>query len=168
MIKNIIKNLLDIQEKYNTPIESHPKFKSLKKAQLEQMKNEKKQQEEILLSYKELLDKVNALENKEEIPDEVQIDFLLKAIKSDFKFKDKNTISQEIQAKRDKVKRMNEELDKIHEEQVKKPKAKIKEEQYIKEELKKMSMSSYYGFIITDFPKNVEQARIFEFKITID
>ena len=164
-IKNIIKNLLDIQEKYNTPIESHPKFKSLKKAQLEQMKNEKKTQEEILLSYKELLDKVNALENKEEIPDEVQIDFLLKAIKSDFKFKDKNTISQEIQAKRDKVKRMNEELDKIHEEQVKKPKAKIKEEQYIKEELKKMSMSSYYGFIITDFPKNVEQARIFEFKI---
>lgn len=165
-INLIIKNLLDIQDKVNTPIESHPKFKSLKKAQIEQMKKEKVQQEEILKPYKALLEKLNALENKEKINDELQINFLIQTIKLDFQYKDNQTLLNEIQAKRDRIAKLNEELKKIKEEQVKKPKAKVKEEQYIKEELKKMSANSYRGFIIVDFPKNVEQARIFEYKIS--
>lgn len=164
-ISLIIKNLLDIQEQLNTPIESHPKFKSLKKAQIEQMRKEKVQQEEMLKPFKSLIEKVNALDNKEDINDELQIDFLIQSIKLDFYYKDNQTLLNEIQAKRDRTAKLNEELKTIKEEQIKKPKAKVKEEQYIKEELNKISINSYRGFIIVDFPKNIEQARIFEYKI---
>ena len=207
-IDEIIRSILDIQTKIDTPIESHPKFKSLRKPQLEQMRKEKEQLTEQILPYKPLLDRLNKELQQHPIPetpqplpppqpvvqpsgkdkgkskdktpsppptvpiekqipcsDDLQIDFLLTTIKLDFPSKTSSQLRNDIQSKRDRIIRINNEIDKIKEEQIKKPKAKVKEEQYLKEELKKIEMNSYYGFIIINFPKNAEQARLFEYKI---
>ena len=207
-IDDIIRNILDIQTKIDTPIESHPKFKSLRKPQLEQMRKEKEQLTEQILPYKPLIDRLNKELQQHPIPstpqplpppqpvvqpsgkdkskskdktpsppptvpvekiipcsDELQIDFLLTTIKLDFPSKTASQLKTDIQSKRERIIRINNEIDKIKEEQIKKPKAKVKEEQYLKEELKKIEMNSYYGFIIINFPKNAEQARLFEYKI---
>lgn len=160
-IEEIKKKYTDILEKIHTPIEAHPKFKSLKKAQIEQIQKEK---DELSESIKDVRDIFEPLFNKEieDISDENKISLLIKQIQHDFPFKDEKTITEEINIRHQRKTEIELGLDKIHEEQAKKPKTKIKEEQNLKNELEKLINESYSGFILVDFPNTYQQFTLFE------
>lgn len=160
-IDELIQKYVEIYEKINTPIESHPKYKSLKKAQIEQIQKEKDELEESIKDIKEIIEPY-AKKEIETLSDENMIKILMYNIQNDFPFKDEKTLTEEINTRNQRKSEIEQELEKIHEEQAKKPKAKVKEEQTLKNELEKINTESYSGFIIVDFPRTYNQYILFE------
>lgn len=166
-IEELIKKTIETLEKLETPIEAHPKFKTFKKPQIEQMEKEKAAEEEKFKEMKKIITPIRESISNSEFPnDELIVNLLLEYIKQDFPEKDPNQVVEDILKKHRRKKEIMEELAKIKEEQAKKPKAKVKEEQQLNNELTKMSVDSNKGFILVDFPQNVEQAKILENKLT--
>ena len=129
-IESIIKNILELYIKLNTPIEeqSVPKSKMAKKNQnqIEQLKQEYealKKENAFQLSIIEPLmqnkngDEKNNINNInikkiiEEIPDEKLIDLILLNIKKDFPMKDKSQIEEEINLRKSKIEGIEKELE---------------------------------------------------------
>jgi hypothetical protein len=161
-LDELIKRSIETMEKLDTPIEAHPKFKTFKKNQIDQMMNEKAQEE---VKFTEIRKIITPLKD-DRCNNELLINLLLEYIKIDFPQRPHEAIVEEILNKHRRRKEINEELAKIKEEQAKKPKAKVKEEQLLTNELNKLNLVSNLGFIVLDFPKNAEQARILEHKFT--
>ena len=157
MINNYVEEYLKITE----PIENHPKFKSMKKNQIEALEKEKGEQ---LEKFKDLLPIIEPLAKKEieKLNDDDIINLLLKKIKNDFPYKDENAILEEITKRNDRIKEIENELNLILEEQQKKPKAKVKEQQNYQNELEKINKDKYSGFFLIDFPETYEQFIRFE------
>ena len=127
-INEITSFYLDEYKRLHTPIENNPKFKTLKKNQIIQMKE--KMEEELKL-YKNIftliendlkINKNTVEENKfeeiniEEISDELKINILINEIQKDFPKKEENIINEEIQIRIQKKKKLEEELNKLKEE----------------------------------------------------
>ena len=186
-IESIIKNILELYIKLNTPIEeqSVPKSKMAKKNQnqIEQLKQEYealKKENAFQLSIIEPLmqnkngDEKNNINNInikkiiEEIPDEKLIDLILLNIKKDFPMKDKSQIEEEINLRKSKIEGIEKELETMtsNEENTKKGKVNIKEKDRLTKDKETLINESYSGFIINDFPKTLTQFKLFEKKCT--
>jgi hypothetical protein len=150
MINGYVEEYLKIKE----PIENHPKFKSMKKNQIEALEKEKEEQ---LEKFKDLLPIIEPFAKKEieKINDDDLINLLLQKIKNDFPYKDENTILEEITNRNNRIKEIEEELNKVAEEQQKKPKAKVKEQQNYQNELEKINKEKYSGFFFNRLPRNI-------------
>jgi hypothetical protein len=167
-LDELIKKNIEILEKFELPIEQHPKYKpNMKKNQIDQLINEKSQEEEKFKEMKVMISPIrDSIKSGDKPNTEALVDFLFYFLKQDFPEKDQNSISDEIIKRTKRKKEINEELAKIKEEQTKKAKAKQKEEQQFLVELSKLSAESNKGFIILDFPKNFKQAMVLENKLT--
>ena len=160
-VNDMINGYVEEYLKIKKPIENHPKFKSMKKNQIEALEKEKEEQ---LEKFKDLLPIIEPFAKKEveKINDDDLINLLLQKIKNDFPYKDENTILEEITNRNNRIKEIEEELNKIAEEQQKKPKAKVKEQQNYQNELEKINKEKYSGFFLIDFPETYEQYIRFE------
>jgi hypothetical protein len=166
-LEELIKKNIEALERLETPIEANPKYKTLKKNQIDQLIAEKAQEEEKFKEMKKLILPIrNSIKNNEPVDDEVIVTFLLENIKLDFPEKDPASVLDEAVKKNKRKKEIQEELLKIKEEQAKKPKAKVKEEQQLIAELAKITSDANKGFIILDFPQNQQQAKILESRLT--
>lgn len=200
-IIDILNNYFEILKKIETPIESHPKFKTLKKPQIEQLMKDKEVEEQKIAHIKEVIVSLKQQKDcNERLDDERLVDLLIEAIVEDFKLNQNqnnnnfnnntesivsptnlqnnqllNSLAQqgysqqylEDQIQKNKRKaEIQEELNKIKEEQAKKAKTKQKEEQQLIAELNKLNSTSYSGFILVDFPSTVKQAKLLEQKLS--
>lgn len=167
VLSDIIKKNIEILERLETPIEANPKYKTLKKNQIDQLVSERQQEEAKFAEMRKLIAPLrDSMKSGDAPSDELLLNLLMEYIKQDFTEKAHSQIVEEILAKNRKRKEINEELAKIKEEQLKKPKAKVKEEQQFIAELAKLNVDNNKGFIVLDFPNNIEQARLFENRIT--
>ena len=161
----IIKSAIEEYEKIMTPIEENPKFKTMKKNQIEALEQEKEKQLQEFSYVKSIIEPL-AKKEIEKLSDENYINLLIYYIKKDFPVVKKEDIQNEINSKREKLKNIEIELEKIKEEQIKKPNAKKKEEQQFLKDKENLQLESYKGFILIDFPKTLEQFKLFEKKCT--
>jgi len=163
---DLAKKALDILEKLEIPIEAHPKYKTFKKPQIDQMIADKALEEQKYAEVKkQALIIRESRNNGEPVPDEIIIAMLLEEINKDFPEKSNQVIVEEVLAKNKKKKELEAELAKIKEEQIKKPKNKLKEEQNCLAELAKLTVDNR-GFIITDFPTSYNQIKLLENMLT--
>ena len=181
-INDISKFYFDEYRRVHTPIEKNPKFKSMKKNQINQMKE---QMEEEIKKYKDIFtlmeeytnikQNIEEIINVEEVPDELKIKLLIYEIKKDFPEKNENEINEQIQTRNQKRQKLGEELNKLKEDmnpdllnninhkENKKPKNKSKKNnnanniQTISDELEKIINESFEGFILYDYPNNYNQ-----------
>jgi hypothetical protein len=161
-LDDLIKRSLETMERLDTPIESHPKYKTFKKNQIDQMITDKAVED---AKFAEIRAIITPLKD-DRYNNELLVDLLLEYIKIDFPERKQEMIVEEILNKHKRKKEINEELVKIKEEQAKKPKAKVKEEQQLTAELNKLNLVTNLGFVVLDFPRNAEQSRILEHKFT--
>lgn len=166
-LNELIKKNLEILEKLETPLEANPKFKTLKKNQIEQLQQERAQEELKFQELKPILISLrDSKSSNEQYDDNLLIDLLLTQINIDFPLKTKDQIIQELLNKNKRKKELSDELAKIKEEQSKKPKTKLKEEQHFLSELAKLNNDTSKGFVVINFPTTLKQAKLLEFKIT--
>ena len=175
-IESIIKDIVEIYNKINAPIEEpQTKGKQVKKINVDQIKQENeilKNENEFQLSIIEPIIQQN--ENKniktiiKEIPNEKLIDLILFYIKKDFPLKEKNQIEEEINQRKEKITNIDKELESmnVNEEQNKKAKINVKEKERLIKEKEQLINESYTGFIINDFPINLSQFKLIEKKCT--
>ena len=179
-IELIIKNIIELYNKLNTPIEeqSLQKLKQPKKnqTQIEQLKQEyeslKKENafqlsiiEPLLQNDEKIIDPKKIMT---EISDEKLIDLILYNIKKDFPMKDKNQIQEEINIRKGKIENIEKELETMTsiEDTNKKGKTNIKEKDRLIKDKEQLINESYTGFIINDFPKTLTQFKLLEKKCT--
>jgi adenylate kinase family enzyme len=163
-IPDIIKELKEIKLKSEEKIEDNPKFKSMKKNQIEQFEKEKEELKEKLKDFIPLLEQLPEDEN-EKINDETIVDLFILKLKLDFQLRDLEEVKKSIEENKETINQLNELINSIKEEQISKPKNKQKELEKAIQDLEKIYNDSYYGFITINFPENLQQARILEFKI---
>jgi len=168
-IEDLIQKSIEILERLETPIEAHPKFKSLKKNQIDQMVEEKNKEEIKYAEIKKIAIIIRDArkENKQINLDEVYVNLFFEFLKFDFPEKSESQILEEITQKHKRRKEINEELLKIKEEIAsKKAKNKAKEEQQLTQELNKINTEANRGIVLIDFPQTCNQARILENRLT--
>ena len=175
-INDITQFYIDEYDRLHTPIEKNPKFKTLKKNQIIQMKE---QMEEELKQYSDIFVLIEKHHNKgeenfdiEKISDELKIELLIYQIKKDFPKKNDNEINEQIQGRIQAKQKLEEEINKLKEEmenessnnnnkENKKPKNKPKKNtnnaNNLTEELEKIINESFEGFILYDYPNTYEQ-----------
>ena len=164
-IELLIKTALEDYEKVTTPIENMPKFKSMKKNQIEQLKAEKAIIEEQFSYVKSIIEPL-ATKTIDDLTDDSKIDLLLYQIKKDFPMKTQSEIENELNQRKERLEQIENELSKIKEEQAKKAKTKVKEEQNLTNEKNQLIQDSYSGFIVVDFPKTYAQFKLLEYRCT--
>lgn len=180
-MEKILREYIEIYNKVSIPLEEQPRFKTIKKNQIEQAKleieNLKKENAYQLSIIEPLMEgsgkgkdekAINIdFKNLPEIPDEKLIELLIFYIRKDFPMREKTEIGNEIKTRKEKIAFIDKELENIAiEEQNKKGKVNNKDkERYLKEKEQLIS-ESYTGFIINDFPKTLAQFKLFEFKTT--
>ena len=106
-------------------------------------------------------------ENKEEINDENIIELLIKKIKEDFPYKNLEEVKDDIIKKREDIKNLNNEIDKLKEEQEKKGgKFNItKDVQNFQQQIDKINNDSIKGFILIGIPESISQLKLLEKKL---
>ena len=181
-VEKIIRDCIEIYNKVSIPLEENPKFKTAKKNQIEQIKQEienlKKDNAYQISIIDPLMQRLGDsgkeeksididLKNLPEIPDEKIIDLLIFYIRKDFPMREKTEIGMEIKQRKEKISKIEKDLENMAiEEQNKKSKVNLKDkERFIKEKEQLMS-EPYVGFIINDFPQTLAQFKLFELKCT--
>ena len=158
-IYNPIEFLKDLRQK-KKKIDENIDEKSLKKYQIEQLKKEKINLKEEIKEYMDII------ENKDNLTDnEICIKILQKKIMEDFEMKNIENIKQEIANRREQIKNLTSELNRVKEEQQKKHKTNLRELQVYQQQLDKIEIESMIGFIIINFPNNLEQSKLIEEKM---
>ena len=164
-VGKIIKNCMETYEKITTPLEDHPKFKTMKKNQLEQLKAEREKEEHEFAYLRSIIEPY-AKKEIENISDDNLINLIFYYLQKDFPIKTKEEIEEEVNKKINRINTIEEELALIREEQLKKPKAKVKEEQNFIKEKETLIHNSYKGIILDDFPQTLNQFKLFEKRCT--
>lgn len=170
-VDEIIKKNLEILERLEIPVDQNPKYKNLKKTDLDKIiadrQIEEQKFEHLRIPVINLKLKLENCENSQEKKDEAIIDFCIDIIKADFPEKMSSQIINEILSKQKRKKEINEEILKLKEDK-NNPKAKTgtKNESQYQIELNKISIESNKGFILVDFPNNFSQAKILEQKLS--
>ena len=155
-IYNPIELLNDLRQKkkrIDEPIDEV----NLRKFQIDQLKKEKNNLTEEIKEYIELVENKNNLSD-----DEIYIKILQKKIKEDFEIKNIENIKQEIINKRETVNNLNNELNKVREEQQKKQRTNLRELQVFQQQLDKIDLDTMIGFVIINFPNTLEQSKLME------
>ena len=177
-INEITQFYINEYNRLHTPIEKNPKFKTMKKNQITQMKEnmeeELKQYHDIFILLEKYYNKNKEEENFdiEKISDELKIKLFIYQIKKDFPKKNENEINEQIQERIQKKQKLEEEINKIketmetetsHNNNKDNKKAKLKPKKNgnnlnsLTEELEKIINESFEGFILYDFPNTYEQ-----------
>ena len=105
-------------------------------------------------------------ENKKEINDENIIELLMEKIREDFPYKNIENVKKDIIKKREDIKNLNNEIEKLKEEQEKKGKFNIaKDVQNIQQQIDKIIIDSLIGFILIGIPENISQLKLIEKKL---
>ena len=166
-VNDILKDKVKLWNEINEPLENNPKFKTMKPNQIDTLKEEQnkkieefKSENQLILSYLE-----NTDENK--IPDdEMLLKLLIDNIEKDFPIKSEEEHIEEIVKKQSTLTELNKKLEELIEENENSKKPNLKEEQNIKNEIENIKKDSFKGFIITDFPKNLNQCVLLENYLT--
>ena len=178
-VESLIKSIVELYNKINAPIEEQQtKGKPGKKnANIEQLKleieNLKKENAYQLSIIKPIMQKSENNNNDikqimREIPNDHLIDLILFYIKKDFPLKEKSKVEEEITQRKEKISKVEKELENmaLTEEQNKKAKINVKEKERLIKEKEQLINESFSGFIINDFPRTLEQYKLFEKKCT--
>ena len=155
---DIIKNKVKEWNEINEPIENHPKFKTLKPNQIEQMKEEQDKKIEEFKTNNELI--ISFLEdtNENKKPsDEILLKLLINAVENEFPIKANEDNINEIIERQKKIKELNDKLQTLKEENTESKKPNLKGEQDLEKEIENIKNETFIGFIITDYPKNFSQ-----------
>ena len=105
-------------------------------------------------------------ENNKELNDENIIELLTGKIREDFQYKSLENVKKDIIKKREDIKNLNNEIDKLKEEQEKKAKFNIaKDVQNIQQQIDKIINDSLIGFILIGIPENITQLKLLEKKL---
>ena len=185
-INDITQFYLDEYKRLHLPIEKNPKFKSMKKNQITQMKDQIKEEMQKYNDIFLIIEKyININKNKIEefnididrISDDLKINLLLYEIQKDFPKKEENEINEKIKIRIQKKEKLEEEINKLKEEmdkeipnsnnsnnkENKKSKNKPKKNnnsnnlQNLTDELEKIINESLEGFILYDYPNTYNQ-----------
>ena len=164
---SILQELINEWNTINAPIENHPKFKSMKKNQIEQLKNEKqakieqfKPKYEIIKSYIE-----NTEENKVPL-DELLFTLLKYKVEEDFPKDQVESNKEKIIKRQTQIKTLEQNLNVLKEQNATSKKPKLKEEQQMQKEIDSLKAESYSGFIVTDYLQNYKQCLLLEHYLT--
>ena len=133
---------------------------NLRKFQIDQLKKEKNNLHEEIKEYIDLIENKNNLTD-----DEICIIILQKKIREDFEMKNLDNIKQEILSRREQISKITTELNRVREEQQRKQKTNLRELQVYQQQLDKIDFESLVGFIIINFPNNIEQSKLIEEKM---
>ena len=154
-IEEIIKGYSDEYDRLHTPLENNPKFKTMKKNQIDQLKQ---QREEELKNFEEIDKIMDPLKQGiiSELSDETKINIIIKAIKNDFPYKEENIISEEILKRNTRKQEIENLLNQMNTDD-KKSRNKLKDQQFLLNELNDLTIQSYVGFILVDFPNTYSQ-----------
>ena len=185
-INDITQFYLDEYNRLHIPIEKNPKFKTFKKNQITQMKE---QMEEEIKKYNDTFMLIEKYYNKnkedvlnidiEKISDDLKINLFIYQIKKDFPKKNEKEINEKIQTRIQAKQKLEEEINKLKEEmenenlnnsnnnkegkENKKNKTKPKKNnnanniKNLTDELEKIINDSFEGFILYDYPNTYEQ-----------
>ena len=94
------------------------------------------------------------------------LNLLIDNIEKDFPIKSEEEHIEEIVKKQSTLTELNKKLEELIEENENSKKPNLKEEQNIKNEIENIKKDSFKGFIITDFPKNLNQCVLLENYLT--
>ena len=169
-IKKIIKSYLQEYERLYVNSENNSninKSKLSKKALNEFLLKEKERQEELnnFDQTKNIIEPL-FLNKINDLSDEMKIFFLLKEIQKDFPQKKDTEIYEETQKRNSQKLNLEQEIAKLKEEAENK-KTKLTNKQILnlqqmQNELENLNLQSYQGFILVDFPNNLEQLKKLE------
>ena len=169
-VENEIKKHLEILEKFEIPIDQNPKYKNLKKNDIDKLILERQLEEQkfefIKSSVIKLKDILVNPQNSQFQKDDGVIEFCLELIKNDFPKKSTSQFIEEIIIKNKKKKEIYEEMNKLKEEKNNPKKNNLKSESQYNHDLNKISIEFNKGFILLDFPNNFSQAKILENKLS--
>ena len=159
-VYNPIEFLNDLRlkkKKIDEPIDEQ----NLRKFQIDQLKKEKNILNEEIKEYIDLIENKNNLSD-----DEICIFILQKKIREDFEMKNLDNIKQEIISRREQISKITAELNRVREEQQRKQKTNLRELQVYQQQLDKIDFESLAGFIIINFPNNIDQCKLIEEKMS--
>lgn len=173
-IEELITKNMQFLEELEIPFEENPKYKNLKKNDLEKALQERQQDETKFEALKPFVKPLKEFFDKAlKIPNEIIFDFISEIIKADFPAKSQQQILEELNQKHKKKKELLEELAKIKDEKSAKGAAAAaaaknasgKNETFYINEIQKLNVETNKGFVLLDFPGGLEQAKFFEHKI---
>ena len=176
-INNILRSYYNEYKTIIEPLENNPKFKTMKPNQIEQLKQEKENKMKefepklkLIQPYINLIDsQTNNEENKTSIiipTDELLLNILIYNIENDFpkisdEERNKNIIN--IQNNINNLIQQKDNLEKQIQES-KKPNPKDEQNlQHLEKEIEKEKNNSVKGFILVDFPTNINQCKLLEY-----
>jgi hypothetical protein len=170
-VEELITKNISLLEELEIPFEENPKFKNLKKNELEKAMADRALEEAKFVALKLFAKPLKEYRDKaQKIPDNVLFEFLFEVIKADFPEKSQSQLLEELNQKHKKKKELMEELAKIKEEKNTKSVAVAKNpsgknETFYINELQKLNIETNKGLVLLDFPGSLEQAKFFEHKI---
>ena len=190
-VQKILRNYCNQYKTILEPIENHPKFKSMKKNQIEQLKEDKENQlkefEPILKIIQPYLDTINQnniiYENQNEkeneenkinnnliIPsDEVLLNIIIYNIENDFPKLSEEEIKNEIINNQTNISNLLKQKETLQKQIQESKKPNPKDEHSllnIEKEIQTIKDNSVKGFIIIDFPTNINQCNLLEHYLT--
>ena len=184
-VQKILRNYYDQYKEITEPIENYPKFKSLKPNQIEQIKKEKedklKEFEPILQliqPYIDLINEKNNNENKNEnlsnnditiANDETLLKILIYNIEKDFPKLSNEEIKNEIEEYQNNLSNLKTQKESLQKQVTENKKHNPKEDQTllnIEKEMENLKNNSIKGFILVDFPTNLNQCKLLENYLT--
>ena len=188
-VQKLLREYISQYKKITEPIENQPKIKSMKKNQIEQIKQEKQKQLEefepilnIIKPHLELIE--NNKENDLCIPpDEVLLKLIIYQIEKEFPQKDRNLLDEEINENKKKINSILAKIETIKNNKTEKKEKKDKKEKSknskinqkdkdeatilnLEKEIEKIKLESVKGFILVDFPTNFNQCYLLEHYLT--
>ena len=166
-VNDVIKSKVNEWNEINEPIENNPKFKNLKPNQIDDMKEEQNKKIEEFKSLNEDIMSYLEDENENKIPsDNLLFKYLIQKIESEFPIINEEEMIKEIISRQEKLKELNNKLTILKKENEESNKPNIKDEQSLEKEIETIEKETYKGFIITDYPKNVNQCVLLENYLT--
>ena len=166
-VYDIINNKVKEWNEINEPIENHPKFKTLKENQINEMKEEQNKKIEDFKLNNSIIIEYLEDENENKIPsDELLFKYLVEKIENEFPIKTESEVNKELIERQKKLKELTEKLQTLKKENEESNKPNIKDEQNLEKEIETISNETYKGFILVDYPKNINQCILLEKYLT--
>ena len=171
-INDIINNYVKEYERLYININPITEKKEHKNAKKKKEKEKEKEKEELLEQERKSFEKIKeliedyALKKEKDLSDEKKIKLLINEIEKDFPYKTEKEMKDNINKINQRKVEIKKEIEELNNEINKKNnKNKTKEEKIIKQfetELNELNTINYTGFILIDFPNNIQQHKILE------
>ena len=138
-----------------------------KNSTIAKMRNEQAEEDKKYAKIKELASEIiKRLLKGEAISDEIYADLLYEYIKKDFPPKEDYEVAREIIDRVERIEDIKEEIQKNIEQNSNRPKAFEKKDKELNDELMKISLEASKGFVVVNYPKTYNQAKLLESKLS--